>query len=102
MFNSYVRRGNLSFVFNTVFLGIKVYNTKFSYRNTKKNFSRTNLFITQKFFEFTIIQNYTKRLYKITIFEISFELSKIFKNGFYQKVPRKNLEKLNLKQEKLI
>jgi hypothetical protein len=41
-------------------------------------------------------------LYKITIFEISFELSKIFKNGFYQKVPRKNLEKLNLKQEKLI
>jgi hypothetical protein len=34
-------------------------------------------------------------LYKITIFEISFERSKIFQNGFYQKVALKNFNKKN-------
>jgi hypothetical protein len=32
-------------------------------------------------------------LYKITIFEISFERRKIFEKGYYQKVAHKNLEK---------
>jgi hypothetical protein len=67
---------------------VKVYNTKSSYRNTKNNFLHTNLFAIQSFFEHSI-------QYKITIFEISFERSKIFQNGFYQKVALKKFKNKN-------
>jgi hypothetical protein len=49
MFNTY---------FSTDLLWVKVYNTKSSYRNTKKSFIHTNLFITQNFFEHSIQNHY--------------------------------------------
>ena len=48
---------------------VVLYNTKLSYRNTKKTHFHTNAIITQNILNF---------FSKLTIFEISFERSKIF------------------------